>query len=75
MPADPTERLMAAFVDYLRNERGLVPESIAAYRRFAELFLSLCAADPTVEGCCLERLGPEQINEFILAESARRSAG
>ena len=75
VPSGPADRLIAAFVDYLSDERGLAPGTIASHRHFAELFLIACAPDPTAEGCGLERLGPEQLNELILAESTRRSIG
>ncbi len=74
-PATAAERLIAAFVDHLSNERGLVAGTIAAYRHFAELFLTTCSPEPASEGCGLERLGPDEINAFVLSECAHRSIG
>lgn len=74
-PATAAERLIAAFVDHLSNERGLVAGTIAGYRHIAELFLATCSPEPAAEGCGLERLGPDQINAFVLSECAHRSIG
>src|SRR5271166_5950065 len=74
-PASPGGKLLAEFAGYLSSERGLCPETIAGYRHFAELFLTACAPDPTVEGCGLQQLGLQQINTFLLAECAQRSIG
>jgi integrase/recombinase XerD len=74
-PASPSGRLLVEFSDYLTSERGLAPETIAGYRHFAELFLAACGPVPTVNGCGLERLKPEQINTFLLTQCAQRSIG
>jgi len=75
VPASPGGKLLAEFAGYLSSERGLCPETIAGYRHFAELFLTVCAPDPTVEGCGLQQLEPQQINTFLLTECAQRSIG
>jgi len=74
-PASAVGELLLEFVGYLTNERGLAAGSIAAYRHLAELFLAVCAPDPTVRGCGLKRLEAQHINTFILTECARRSIG
>src|SRR5712692_6451528 len=74
-PASAVGGLLLEFVGYLTNERGLAAGSIAAYRHLAELFLAVCAPDPTVRGCGLKRLEAQHINTFILTECARRSIG
>ena len=74
-PASPSGRLLAEFASYLSSERGLCPETIVGYRHFAELFLTACAPDPTVEGCGLRQLEPQQINTFLLTECAQRNIG
>jgi len=74
-PASAAGGLLLEFVGYLTNERGLAAGSIAAYRHLAELFLAVCAPDPTVRGCGLKRLEAQHINTFILTECARRSIG
>jgi integrase/recombinase XerD len=74
-PASPSGKLLAEFAGYLSNERGLCPGTIVGYRHFAELFLTACAPDPTVEGCGLQQLEPQQINTFLLGECSQRSIG
>jgi integrase/recombinase XerD len=74
VPANLTERLLGAFVDYLSVERALAPETIAGYRHFAELFLTACAPEAE-ESCDLDRLGAGHINAFLLAERTRRGVG
>jgi integrase/recombinase XerD len=74
-PGSPAERLLVEFAGYLATERGLGSATIASYRHLAGLFLGACAPEPAVEGCGLERLGPQQINTFLLTECAQRSIG
>jgi integrase/recombinase XerD len=44
MPADPDTRVIAAFIDYLKVEKGLAPLTVAAYTRDLEQFRSSLAA-------------------------------
>jgi len=52
MPADPDTRVIAAFIDYLKVEKGLAPLTVAAYTRDIEQFRSsLAAKRRTLNNC------------------------
>lgn len=77
-PATPTpivtatDRLLAAFEEYLLRDRGLSELTVAGYRRVAATFLADRFADGDLR---LERLTAADVSAFMLAQSAWRSPG
>jgi len=72
-PDDEAGRLAAEFAGYLAGERGLRPQTVACYARFAWRFLdSLPAAGG---GDVLAGLTADAVRSFVIAESGRRGTG
>ena len=67
-----SDRLLAAFEEYLLRDRGLSELTVAGYRRVAALFVAACFPDGDLR---LERLTAADVSAFMLAQSACRSAG
>ena len=70
-PEDATGQLLEEFAEYLANERGLAPGTIANYRVIAALFVHACDPEPLATG----RLEAGDIDAFLLARCARSSVG
>jgi site-specific recombinase XerD len=64
--------LVCEFEQYLLRDRGLVARTLEDYRRVAQSFLSDRFGDGDLR---CERLTAADVTGFMLAESARRSAG
>lgn len=72
----PMGWLVAEFVSHLVGERALAPQTIRGYENTAVRFLAGCGLDQAVAGeCRLVTLTGRLIRDFVLAESARLSAG
>jgi integrase/recombinase XerD len=72
MVANATDRLLAAFEEYLLSDRGLVEVTVAGYRRVATSFLAGRFPDGDLR---LELLTAADVSAFMLGQSARRSPG
>lgn len=73
----PMDWLVVEFRGYLLSERGLSPRTVVGYQRVAARFLATCSPELRMRrrGHGLASLGGRQINEFVLADSARLSVG
>jgi integrase/recombinase XerD len=64
------DRLLSDYREYLLGERGLTPQTVLRYQRFAKRFLAQRASRTGgVLGC--EGLTSVEVNEYLLAASAR----
>ena len=70
--ATATDRLLAAFEEYLLGDRGLVEVTVAGYRRVATSFLAGRFPDGDLR---LEQLTAADVSAFMLGQSAWRSPG
>lgn len=70
--ASPIDRLVREYAEYLSRERGLVASTIRGYTDFVKRF-----AESRSDGARLrwERLGPADINAFVLRQARRWSVG
>lgn len=71
----PGERLLEDFATYLVRERGLAERTVAGYRSVGRLFLPERSSGLGEDGAGLGTLTAGEINAFVLAQSAQRSAG
>jgi len=72
---DPLELLLAEFVGYLVDERGLATPTVSNHRRVAEAFLSARSGEPGSNPTAVDALAVEEVIGFVLVEAERRSAG
>lgn len=71
-PAAWTRSVVGEFAGYLITERGLRPQTVTCYARFAQRFLeSLPAKDDEA----LTELTAEAVRSFVLGESGQRGTG
>ena len=70
--ATATDRLLAAFEEYLLSERGLAGLTVAGYRRVATSFLAGRFPGGDLR---LEQLTAADVSAFMLGQSAFRSPG
>lgn len=71
---DPLELLLAEFVGYLADERGLATSTVANHRGVARAFLS-ATGEPDGNQTPVDGLAGEEVVGFVLVEAERRSAG
>jgi len=72
---DPLELLLAEFVGYLVDERGLATPTVANHRRAAKAFLSARTGEPDGNQTPVDGLAAEEVIGFVLVEAERRPAG
>jgi len=72
---DPVELLLAEFVGYLVDERGLAASTVANRRHVAKSFLSARMDELDGRQTPVDGLAAEQVIGFVLVEAERCSAG
>ena len=70
--AEPLERLLAEFTDYLLEERGLAAGTVVYYRRYATRLLSPYA---NAAGVALGALTAGDVTSYVLSECGHRGNG
>jgi integrase len=70
--AEPLERLLAEFTDYLLEQRGLAPGTAVCYRRYAARLLS---PHENADGVALGALTAGDVTSYVLSECGHRGSG
>jgi len=73
-PADTgaIDRVLQTYAEYMRTQRRLAPLTVVGALGIVRRFLSWRAASG---GLHFDRLGPREVNEFVLGEAGRLSSG
>lgn len=75
LPEGQTGLVVMEFADYLLNERGFAPRTIAGYQRHVRRFLVAIATESREPDSGIGTLDAAQVHAFLLKDTARLSAG